>query len=249
MEHEKTRRRRAERPCRRRPHAPSPGVHRIGGASVAPASSDVAARRALGLDGRFARDGEVWIVALGAESARVRDSKGMRQLARLLATPDREIHVLDLEGPSAPGPGPVARDRAGGADGSTGGGGLPLLDARAKAAYRARLTDIDDDLAAAEAANDGERAARARVERDFLVDELARAVGLGGRDRVTGSPSERARVNVNRTLKAAIDRIAGAAPALADHLRARVSTGTFCSYSTGQAEPVRWILGTGPRQP
>jgi hypothetical protein len=38
-------------------------------------------------------------------------------------------------------------------------------------------------LEEAEAFNDPARATRARQEMDFLVEELARAVGLGGRDR------------------------------------------------------------------
>jgi hypothetical protein len=53
------------------------------------------------------------------------------------------------------------------------------LDATAKAAYRARLTELGAELEEAEAGNDPARATRARAERDFLVAELARAVGLG----------------------------------------------------------------------
>jgi hypothetical protein len=58
-----------------------------------------------------------------------------------------------------------------------------LLDATAKAAYQARLTELEAELEAAEGGNDPARAARARVEREFLVAELARAgwaVGTGG---------------------------------------------------------------------
>jgi hypothetical protein len=52
-----------------------------------------------------------------------------------------------------------------------------LLDARAKAAYRARLAELRAELAEAEGFNDPARAARARQELEFLVAELARAVG------------------------------------------------------------------------
>jgi hypothetical protein len=38
---------------------------------------------------------------------------------------------------------------------------------------------------------------------DFLVAELARAVGLGGRDRRAASHAERARLNATRAIRAA----------------------------------------------
>ena len=78
--------------------------------------------------------------------------------------------------------------------------------------------------------NDPARAARARAEREALADELARGVGLGGRERVAGAAAERARVNVQRRLKDALDRIAAADPALGKHLARSIKTGTFCSY-------------------
>ena len=85
----------------------------------------------------------------------MRDSKGLRYLARLLAEPGRELHVLDL----------VALERtpehsesaiAFAADGDAG----ELLDARAKTAYRRRLAEIDEDLAEALALGDMARAAQ-----------------------------------------------------------------------------------------
>jgi hypothetical protein len=53
------------------------------------------------------------------------------------------------------------------------------LDETAKAAYQARLTELEEALEEAEGFNDPARAAKARQERDFLVQELGRAVGLG----------------------------------------------------------------------
>jgi hypothetical protein len=69
----------------------------------------------------------------------------------------------------------------------------PLLDARAKEAYRRRLAEIEEDIADATSMADLARIAQAKAEREFLVRELSRAVGLGGRDRfrVRASPCER----------------------------------------------------------
>ena len=93
-----------------------------------------------------------------------------------------------------------------------------MLDARAKDAYRRRLAEIDDDIEQARAIGDGERAAQADAERDFLVRELSRAVGLGGRDRRAASASERARAGVTRAIRQAITRIAEHHPQLGEHL-------------------------------
>src|ERR687895_313731 len=44
----------------------------------------------------FRREGDYWSVLFEGRTVRVRDLKGMRYLARLLASPGREFHVLDL---------------------------------------------------------------------------------------------------------------------------------------------------------
>ena len=127
-------------------------------------------------------------------TAQVRDRKGMRHLARLLASPGREIHVLDLVAADAGNPVP-GEQQAAGAHLAFGDAG-PMLDTQAKQAYRRRLAEIDEDIDDARASDDHRREAQADTEREFLVRELSRAVGLGGRDRRAGSASERARAGV-----------------------------------------------------
>ncbi len=68
-------------------------------------------------------------------------------------------------------------------------------------------------------------------EIDALVEQLAGAVGLGGRSRVAASTAERARAAVTKALKAAIRRIADVNPQLGHHLTHSIRTGTCCSYS------------------
>jgi class 3 adenylate cyclase len=164
------------------------------------------------------REGDYWRVRLDDAGFMLKHGKGVHYLARLLAEPDTEIHALDLVG----GP----RERADGPSGDAGA----LLDPEAKAAYKGRLEDLREDLDEAEEWGDPERAAKAREEIEFLERELARAVGLGGRDRKAGSDSERARVNATRAIKAVIERIAGEHERLGRHLGNCVATGTFCVY-------------------
>ena len=58
-----------------------------------------------------------------------------------------------------------------------------MLDKQALQAYRQRLRDLDEELAEAEEWSDLGRLDALRTERDALLDELARATGLGGRAR------------------------------------------------------------------
>ena len=58
-------------------------------------------------------------------------------------------------------------------------------------------------------------------------------MGLGGRDRPTGSAAERARVNVTRALRTAIDRVTEHDPGLGHHLRTCVRTGTLLRLRAG----------------
>jgi len=197
---------------------------------------------------RFRREGEYWTVSFDGSTVRLKDSKGLRQIALLLAQPGRELPVTDLEamvgGPSLP-TASQPRSRVGHGElelrpdfGDAG----ELLDAEARAAYRARLTELQEEIDEAEEFNDPVRAERAREERDFLVRELARAVGLGGRDRRAASHAERARLNATRAIRAALANLAREHPALGRHLVATIRTGRYCSYSPDPRSPIRWEL-------
>lgn len=189
-------------------------------------------------DGIFRREGDYWTVVFDGRTVHVRDLQGMRYLARLLAEPGREHHVLDLVA-AATGRGRSAV----GADelpGSGLGDAGELLDARAKESYRRRLAEIDEDIEEARTTGDDERAARADAERDFLVQELARAFGMGGRVRRAGSASERARAGVTRAIRQAIARIGEHHPLLGEHLIRTVRTGTYCAYLPDPRTPGRW---------
>ena len=176
------------------------------------------------------------------DTVRVRDLKGMRHLARLLADPGREFHVLDLVAAEAGHGADDDGHRAAELAQSTHGDAGEMLDARAKEAYRRRLAEIDDDLAEAHETGDAERAAQSAAERDFLVQELARAFGLSGRERRAASASERARAAVTRAVRQAIARIAEHQPRLGGHLGRTIRTGTYCAYLPDPRAQTRWEL-------
>jgi hypothetical protein len=204
----------------------------LGGAMALAAADSLGMAAAPEASGNvFRREGEYWTVVFDGSVVRLRDAKGLRHLARLLAHPGREFHATDLEAAqSRPSPAAVVEPR-----GRAGGGELAvrpdlgdagtLLDATAKAAYRARLGELRAELEEAEGFNDPVRAAKARHELEFVVGELARAVGLGGRDRRAASHAERARLNATRAIRAAMANLARDNPALGRHLATTIRTG------------------------
>ena len=186
----------------------------------------------------FQREDDYWSVTFGGRTARLRDSRGLQYLARLLADPGRELHVLDLVGAAADEP-DLTRYPAGLRDAGDAG---ELLDDRAKEAYRRRLLEIDADIEEARALGNLEREAQADAEREFLVRELARAVGFGNRDRRTGGASERARSAVTRAIRQALGRLREHNCSLGEHFDRTIRTGTRCAYMPDSRVPVGWKL-------
>jgi hypothetical protein len=175
--------------------------------------------------GLIRRDGTRWIVALDGQRVRVGDLIGMGYLADLLVRPGRPIPALTLAGLGAVPHGPAPHE---------------VLDDEARAAYAARAQELSVDLAEAEADNDLIRAETLRIEVDALVEQLESAAGLSGRPRTFTDDAERARTAVRKAIKRAIDVIDDANPAIADLLRASVSTGATCVYTPSTADPVVW---------
>ena len=106
-----------------------------------------------------------------------------------------------------------------------------MLDRTALAAYRRRLAELDDELAAAHADADLARRQRATDEREQLLAELRRATRPGGAPGPLGATAaERARKAVTARIRDAIRRIGEALPELGAHLDRTVRTGTTCRY-------------------
>jgi hypothetical protein len=189
----------------------------------------------------FRREGEYWTVAFNGRDFRMRDAKGMRYLARLLARPGEELHALDLARTADDQPATAALPDGLQLRGDGLGDAGPALDAEAQAAYRDRLRELRLELDAAQEAGDGERAAQLKAEIDFIVAELSAAFGLGGRARKEGSIAERARQSVTKAIRNALRRIREEDVVLGDHLTRAVRTGLYCSYDPDPAgAPPTW---------
>jgi hypothetical protein len=178
----------------------------------------------------FRREGDFWAISYGGADVRLRDGKGLRYLAHLLAREGQEVAAVALA--AAIGTAPDADDDAG--DPSS------PLEARSRAAFERRLEELEAEIEEAAKWHDLGRAERARRERELLVSELAAAVGLDGTDRRAGAPAERARQSVTKAIKSAIQRLGREHPVLGRHLETTVHTGLYCRYQPDPLHPPGW---------
>jgi adenylate cyclase len=214
-------------------------------AQVADGSAD--RKSGLGLRGTppaqtaiLARSGDVWTVGYGGATFSLKDIKGLGYIQRLLQHPGEEFHALDL----LSGPGAVGNTESTNPDNASlhveAGDAGEMLDAKAKQDYRRRLLELREEVEDRRERGDHEGAAKVKSEIDFLVREIARAVGLHGRDRRAGSAAERARLSVTRAIKAAVQRISEHHASLGEVLGRSVRTGLFCRYVADPRVPINW---------
>jgi hypothetical protein len=203
----------------------------------------------------FCREGGFWTIACRGEVFRLRDVRGLAYIAYLLGHPGEEFHVLSVASRNGSKQGeadelaePVTKEQATQSDLTVGrmGDAGEMLDAQAKAAYKRRTAELREQLDEARERNQLELVDRLEDEIESAGRELSRAVGLGGRDRRAASAAERARINVTRAIKIALERIAEHNPALATLLTSSIRTGTFCSSTPDSRLPASWQLYPPP---
>jgi predicted ATPase len=205
--------------------------------------------------GTFVQQGEDWTVGYGAASFLLRNALGLTYIHLLLQHPGEQFHALDLLSRTASaenverGSSRIVRVRDDenlvvGRPGDTG----PVLDEQAKREYRRRISELNEELDELRERGNlnllGERDYRRRAgvesELEALTRQLAQAVNIFGRDRRTGSSAERARLNVTRAIRSAIQRISERNAPLGELLGACIRTGSFCSYIPNPRAPISW---------
>jgi len=193
---------------------------------------------------QFRREGDYWSITLDGFTIRLKDSKGLRYIHRLLGQPGVEIHSIELSRLDAGVVSPAPRRREDAMESVVGdlGDAGEILDAQAIAAYRRRLRDLREEIEEASENNDLGRLAQLQHESDLLLQQLAAGTGLGGRRRRAGAHAEQARVNVTKAIRAALDKIGREDEDIGRRLSASIRTGAFCAYEPDPARPIDWRL-------
>ena len=185
-------------------------------------------------------------VGYGGVTCRLKDMKGLGYIAHLIAHPGHRIHVLDLfaqAGGDGAAIAPIAGLQTENLEVvSDPGGASEVLDSRARAEYRQRLSELHAELEEAERNNDIGCAERTRNELDSLTDGLRSALGLGGRSRRFTAETERARGTVSKSIRVSLERIRRSHQELGAHLSTCLRTGYFCAYLPDPGRQPSWRI-------
>jgi len=182
----------------------------------------------------FLSDGHIWTIEYGGKLIRLRDSKGLRYLATLVAAPGARFHVRDLMGGSPAAPSPVSDTATVAAQGLSIRSSDRLdsgPDARARGEYGRRLAELA-------AHQDYDPAERQTDERRVLLGEVAHRAARG-RHGDTSDTTEKMRKAVGNRIRGAMETFKKEHPALWQHFFASIRTGLFCSYEPERPTPWR----------
>jgi hypothetical protein len=184
-------------------------------------------RQSIVAENVFKKRGEFWQLSFGGDTTFLKDSVGLGYIARLLIEPNREIPAVTLLA-ARTGIDPLV------ASGSSG----EVLDDQARKEYSNRYRELQEYLQEARDDNDDGRVAKLEAEMEQLTNELASAVGLGGRSREK-SDIEKVRKSVSMAVSRDIERIGDWHAMLGRHLTASIHSGLTFRYAP-EAE-IEWL--------
>jgi hypothetical protein len=105
---------------------------------------------------------------------------------------------------------------------------------------RERICELDEEIDQAHENSDIAKHESLLVEKESLVENLAKRYAPNGKLRRLGDETEKARKSVQAAIARAIDKIKEEHPTLAAHLLQNICTGSRCSYNP--PSPVDWAL-------
>jgi hypothetical protein len=159
-------------------------------------------------DNVFRKDGKVWRVRFaGGRPFVLLPSRGASYLHVLLSSRGRALAVVDLVYRVTRNPQLYAAGNAG-----------EKLDRAGLAALWARLGELDEEIAEAQADNDYGALADLQREREEILQQVRQSVGLRGRIRIESDDRERVRVAVRGAIRRVVQDIRQEDARLAEHL-------------------------------
>lgn len=186
---------------------------------IAPAKNAAGPTKAdLETVGLFQRNGKRWCLTFRGESGHVPHSVGMDYIAMALTSPRQEIASAILVGGEAAAKLPPPRSIG------------ERLDTKAKAAYKKKLDELEDQIVDARELRNDEAIERLEDERSVILRELKSATAFGGKTREDGDMAERLRQRAAKAIRRAMANIEAELPLLGKHLRASLQLGYFVSY-------------------
>jgi hypothetical protein len=173
----------------------------------------------LALQRVFRKEGDFWSIRFEGKTIRLKDGKGPVYLSYLLSQPGHDFPAVELLKAFSGAAEVTVRSSAGTA-----------IDEQARAQYKARALEIQDELLEARKLNDSSRVAALQEELEKIADQMTAATGLGGRRRSVGDTAEKARKSVSAAVGRSIRQVGAAHSRLGKYLQKHVSSGAALSY-------------------
>lgn len=194
----------------------------------------------------FREAGDVWSIRYGGgEIFSVKDSLGMKYIARLMERPNKDVGVQELvtvvrkttgemaaRTPEMLGiepADPTDQDFPGDAQIGEQAAG-EVIDKETMESTKKRLADIGTELEQAKKNHDEAAIDRLAKEREDILDYFRQADGLANRPRQFTDEIEKMRGSVSKAIDRAIRAICAYNESLAAHLELSIQTGRSCSY-------------------
>jgi len=175
---------------------------------------------------QFRKEGDIWRLHFSNITVQIKDALGLHNIAQLIANSGKEIHVRSLiEGEVSEF---FDRSQA-----------IEVLDHQSLNHYRKRLNEIEKDKATAAVCLDETQYLKLETEEEFILKELNKATGLGGKTRSFNTDDEKARKTITARIRNSIKRIKSIHPALGSHLEQSILTGHYCSYMSNDTH--KWL--------
>lgn len=176
----------------------------------------------------FRLDGEVWRVAFEDRQTTLKDCIGMRHLARLLGSPEREWACEEL-----------AAAEGGQHFGTLTSPAAEASDRVSLRKYRQRLAELEDEIAEAERQGEPHTLLELREEKQTIERHLRAVTGKRGEPRLFRDEQERARQAVSVAIKRVLKDLATHHPLLRSHLERALKLGRSCVYRPSPA--ITWV--------
>ena len=168
----------------------------------------------------FLKQDEIWQISYEGKQVLMSEVKGLHDLVKLLAQPDRQFHCTELMGGSL-----VTKSE-------------PVFDERARRSYQKKIIELQEEIRWSEDNNDLQRSTTLHQEYDDIVYHLTSSLGLRGKIRKSHDILEKTRSAVTWRIRNTIQKIEKVHPILAKHLSASIKTGILCAYNP--EKPVQW---------
>lgn len=174
----------------------------------------------------FKQVGQIWHLRFRAESGDFKDCKALRHLAKLLASPNKPIPSLDLQG-AMPEMKAISQSSQ------------PTIERGDFARIKDQIESLNAEIIEAKKNNDGLKSEKLQIERENLLTELTKASGIRSKSRELGptTPARRATDTVRKAFSSFIKKIKRKMPAFAGHLDSIYLDGTSYTYRPDNPPP------------